>query len=74
MVVFDAHNTIASAGGSALDLLREVPGLRVGQNSVVLPLKGHRGLYQRDRETKLSGDELTDYLRSPNASQILRWR
>lgn len=28
-VVFDAHNTIASAGGSALDLLREVPGLQV---------------------------------------------
>lgn len=35
-VVFDAHNTIASAGGSALDLLREVPGLQVGQTVLVL--------------------------------------
>lgn len=71
-VVFDAHNSIASAGGNALDLLREVPGLRVGQNSIDIIGKGGVKIYINDRETKLSGDELTDYLRSYDASQILK--
>lgn len=71
-VVFDAHNTIASAGGSALDLLREVPGLQVGQNSIGIMGKGGIRVYINDRETKLSGDELIDYLRSYDASQILK--
>ena len=71
-VVFDAHNTIASAGGSALDLLREVPGLQVGQNSIGIIGKGGIKVYINARETKLSGDELIDYLRSYDASQILK--
>ncbi len=71
-VVFDAHNTVASAGGNALDLLREVPGLRVGQNSIDIIGKGGIRIYINDRETKLSGDELIDYLRSYDASQILK--
>ena len=71
-VVFDAHNTIASAGGSALDLLREVPGLQVGQNSIGIIGKGGIKVYINDRETKLSGDELIDYLRSYDDSQILK--
>ena len=69
-VVFDTHNSIASAGGNALDLLREVPGLRVGQNSIDIIGKGGVKVYINDRETKLSGDELIDYLRSYDASQI----
>lgn len=71
-VVFDAHNTIVSAGDSALDLLREVPGLQVGQNSIGIIGKGGIRVYINDRETKLSGDELIDYLRSYDASQILK--
>lgn len=69
-VVFDTHNAIATAGGNALDLLREVPGLRVGQNSIDIIGKGGVKIYINDRETKLSGDELIDYLRSYDASQI----
>lgn len=71
-VVFDAHNAIATAGGNALDLLREVPGLRVGQNSIDIIGKGGVRVYINDRETKLSSDELIDYLRSYDASQILK--
>lgn len=71
-VVFDAHNTVASAGGNALDLMREVPGLRVGQSSIDIIGKGSVRIYINDRETKLSGDELIDYLRSYDASQILK--
>lgn len=33
-VVFDAGNSIASVGGNALDLLHDVPGLRVSQSGV----------------------------------------
>ena len=69
-VVFDTHNAIATAGGNALDLLREVPGLRVGQNSIDIIGKGGVKVYINDRETKLSGDELIDYLRSYDASLI----
>ena len=68
-VVFDTHNAIATAGGNALDLLREVPGLRVGQNSIDIIGKGGVKIYINDRETKLSGDELIDYLRAYEASQ-----
>lgn len=71
-VVFDAHNSIASAGGSALDLMREVPGLRVDQSSISIIGKGGVKVYINDRETKLSGGELIDYLRSYDASQILK--
>lgn len=71
-VVFDAHHAIATAGGNALDLLREVPGLRVGQSSIDIIGKGGVKVYVNDRETKLSGDELIDYLRSYDASQILK--
>ena len=71
-VVFDTHNSVASIGGNALDLLREVPGLRVGQNSIDIIGKGGIKVYINDRETKLSGDELIDYLRSYDASQILK--
>lgn len=71
-VVFEAHNTIASAGGNALDLLREVPGLRVGQNSIDIIGKGGIKVYINDRETKLTSDDLIDYLRSYDASQILK--
>lgn len=69
-VVFDTHNAIASAGGNALDLLREVPGLRVGQSSIDIIGKGGVKVYINDRETKLTGDDLIDYLRSYDASQI----
>ncbi len=69
-VVFDTHNAIATAGGNALDLLREVPGLRVDQNSINIIGKGGVKVYINDRETKLTGDELIDYLRSYDASQI----
>lgn len=71
-VVFDTHNAIAAAGGNALDLLREVPGLRVSQSSIDIIGKGGVKIYINDRETKLSGDELIDYLRSYDASQILK--
>lgn len=69
-VVFDTHNAIATAGGNALDLLREVPGLRVDQNSINIIGKGGVKVYINGRETKLTGDELIDYLRSYDASQI----
>lgn len=71
-VVFDPQNTLASAGGNALDLLREVPGMRVSENDISIIGKGGVKVYINDRETKLSGDELIDYLRSYDASQILK--
>ena len=71
-VVFDAGNSIASVGGNALDLLHDVPGLRVSQSGVDIIGKGGIKIYINDRETKLSGDELIDYLRSYDASQILK--
>ena len=49
-----------------------MPGLQVGQNSIGIIGKGGIKVYINDRETKLSGDELIDYLRSYDASQILK--
>lgn len=69
-IVFDATNSIASVGGSALDLLRDVPGLKVDQSSISIIGKGGVKVYINDRETKLSGDDLIDYLRSYSANQI----
>lgn len=69
-IVFDAANSIASVGGNALNLLRDVPGLEVGENSISVIGKGSVKVYVNGRETKLSGNELTDYLRNYNAHQI----
>ena len=69
-VVFDAGNSIASVGGNALDLLHDVPGLRVSQSGVDIIGKGGIKIYINDRETKLSGEELINFLRSYSASQI----
>ena len=47
-VVFDAGNSIASVGGNALDLLHDVPGLRVSQSGVdIIGKGGNQDLYQR---------------------------
>ena len=69
-VVFDAGNSLASVGGSAFDLLRDVPGLNVGQNSIEIIGKGGVKVYINDRETKLSGEELINFLRSYSAGQV----
>ena len=69
-IIFDAGNSIASVGGNALDLLRDVPGLKVDPNSVSVIGKGGVKVYINDRETKLSGDDLIEYLRSYSANQI----
>lgn len=69
-VVFDAQNTIAVVGGSALDLLSNVPGLRVTQTSISIIGKGGVKVFVNDREIQLTDEELIGFLRSYSAAQI----
>ncbi len=71
-IVFDVSNSPSSVGGNALDVMRNVPGLIVGKNSLQIFGKGGVKIYINDRENKLSGSELIDYLRSYSAAEIAK--
>lgn len=62
----------AGVGGSnALDILRRLPGVSVvGNNSISIHGKQGVLVLIDDRPTYLSGDELADYLKSMQASEI----
>lgn len=65
MTVFNVENSINSTGNTAYELLQKAPGVVVDNNDNVL-LKGRGGvLIQIDgKDTHLSQEELSDYLKS----------
>jgi hypothetical protein len=64
---------VGNAGGSALDVLSNAPGVEVDQNGTI-SLQGKSGVmvYIDDRPTYLSGQDLANYLNSLPASTIDR--
>lgn len=69
-IIFDASSSTTATGGSALELLQDVPGVIVGHNSIDIIGKGSIKVFINDRETKLSGQELISYLRSYSSDLI----
>ncbi len=69
--VFNVDGTINSTGSDAIELMRKAPGVTVDNNDNISVL-GRSGvlLYVDGKRLPLSGDDLTNYLRSLPADQI----
>lgn len=73
-MVFNVANSIAAAGGDALEMLRKAPGVIVDplSNSIRLAGKSGLGIMVNGRLLRLSGDDLLAYLRTIPADHIER--
>lgn len=69
-IVFNIENSIAAAGGDALDALKIAPGLRVDNDGIRMLGKGDSQVMINDRIFPLSGAELVGYLNSISADDI----
>jgi iron complex outermembrane receptor protein len=69
--VFNVDGTINSTGSDAIELMRKAPGVTVDNNDNISVL-GRSGvmLYVDGKRLPLSGDDLTNYLRTLPADQI----
>lgn len=71
--VFNIDNSILSAGNTALDVLRKLPGVTVDNNDNI-SVRGKQGVqFLIDgRRSYMSGSDMANYLRGIDASQIDR--
>ncbi|GAA0871769.1 outer membrane beta-barrel family protein [Gangjinia marincola] len=69
--VFNVSETITATGNNSLDLLRKAPGVRIDNNDNII-VEGKSGvlIYIDDRQSFLSGDDLTAFLQSLQADDI----
>jgi hypothetical protein len=69
-LVFNIENSIAAAGGDALDALKVTPGIRVQNDQISMTGKSGMALMVNERIIQLSGDDLANYLKSIPSDNI----
>lgn len=71
--VFNIENSVLSSGNNALDVLRKLPGVTV-DNSDNISVRGKQGVeFMIDgRKSYMSGQDMANYLRGIDASQLER--
>jgi len=71
MVVFNVDQTVNSTGANGFELLRKAPGVMIDNNNNVI-LEGKSGvqIYIDHKATVLAGDDLINFLKSLQASDI----
>ena len=69
--VFNVENTLNASGSDAFELLRKAPGVVIDNNNVI-SLEGKSGVmvYIDGKQTVLSGDDLVNFLRSLQATDV----
>ncbi len=69
--VFNIEGSINAAGSDALELLRKAPGVVVDNNERIM-LQGKNGVkvYINGKKSPLAADDLADYLKSLQSSEI----
>lgn len=69
--VFNVQNSLVSTGTDALELLRKAPGVILDNNANII-LEGRTGvqIYINNKPSVLSGDDLTNYLRTLRSDDI----
>lgn len=71
MMVVNVENSIVSASGNALEILRRSPGVQVdAQGRILLRGKTSVEVYVDGRPSRLSGDQLVAYLTAMTAEEI----
>ena len=69
-LIFNVENSIAATGGDATDALKVTPNVRVTENNVSIVGKGRLLVLINDREIRLSGSDLINYLKSIPSDNI----
>ncbi len=69
--VFNVENTLNASGSDAFDLLRKAPGVVIDNNNVI-SLEGKAGvqIFIDGKPSVLSGDDLVNFLRSLQATDV----
>lgn len=71
-IVFNVENSIVSNGGSAMDALQKTPGVRIDGENIGLIGKSTIKVLVNGRISPLSGEDLSNYLRSISSDDIAR--
>lgn len=71
-IVFNVENRVFSGGGDALDALKESPGVRVNNDNVSIIGKSTLQVMINGRLIRLSGNDLSNYLRSVKYEDIAK--
>ncbi|OWP76156.1 outer membrane beta-barrel protein [Flavobacterium oreochromis] len=69
-VVFNVQNSTRAASGDALEALKVTPGIQVQNDGITMIGKSRMGLMIDGRLMQLSGDDLTNYLKTISADNI----
>ncbi|TRX33011.1 outer membrane beta-barrel protein [Flavobacterium sp. ZT3R18] len=69
-VVFNVENSISSAGGNALTALSVTPGVRVQNDNISIIGKSTLAVLVDDKIVQLSGEDLTNYLKTIHSDAI----
>jgi hypothetical protein len=69
-LVFNVENSIAASGGDALDALKVTPGIKVQNDQISMIGKSGMSVMIDDRLVQLSGDDLTNYLKTISSDNI----
>ena len=70
-MVFNVENSVSASGGDALELLKKTPGVNVEKENVSIIGKGSVRVLINDRMVQLSGEQLTNYLATLSADNII---
>lgn len=70
--VVDVANSSAAAGKDGTELLRQSPGVWVDDDNISVNGASGTKVYVNDRELKLSGEELVQYVRNLRAEDVAR--
>lgn len=70
--IFNISQSDAVIGGNTIDALRVTPGLKIRDNKIEMAGKGSVKLLINDREVRLQGKNIFEYLKSIPSDQIER--
>ena len=71
-LVFNVENSSKASQGDALEVLRVTPGVRVQNDQITMIGKSNLQVMIDDKIIRLSGEELTNFLRSIASEDIMK--
>ncbi|WPC14418.1 carboxypeptidase-like regulatory domain-containing protein [Riemerella anatipestifer] len=69
-LIFNVENSVAVTGGNALDALKITPRVKVVNEQISMIGKGGMMIMLNDRPLQLSGDDLSNFLKTLNAEDL----
>lgn len=69
-LIFNVENSVAASGGTALEALRATPNVKINNDAISIVGKSSVLVLINDKETLMSGEQLTRYLEGISASDL----